>query len=365
MSMHQNYQETTRLTAFKTPPSLVTEPIATSSYTIPRPKLIDELIKRVECFRIIRVNAPPASGKTTLMNLMINSFARKVRDNVGSAGGWAGYLERETGANGHCWLVYPAFLFIDDAQQSYWDGELWAAFFKSIEPAVIPYVVLFTSYCLPNSGSPHLFEEKYVKVPMNFASEQQISLKANKITFGHLWRPVGLLLQKDEARRLVTQYASEVVSSPVALITRDLKSSLFQCSNGHIGVLISLVEDIQSLMRQKIIINRQMACESLFSDPLAFFKAMKGKCFTKGLPESKDLGESAIYHIFTTASDEHVFFVDSFCETDRGDSRRQAVEKTWRNGWLQAEYPETNFGDLSLVFATEIHRWGVKMEGRI
>ena len=37
-------------------------------------ELVDELIARVKFFHIIQVNGTPASGKTTLKNLMVNKL---------------------------------------------------------------------------------------------------------------------------------------------------------------------------------------------------------------------------------------------------------------------------------------------------
>ena len=39
-------------------------------------------------------------------------------------GGWDAYLEQETGVHGDQWLTYSAYLVIDEAKESYWDGAL-------------------------------------------------------------------------------------------------------------------------------------------------------------------------------------------------------------------------------------------------
>lgn len=187
------------------------------------------------------------------MSLIINSLLEKHAEempihtitgwnkaDVRHAGGWQRHLSLVTGVHGWSWLSYRAFLLIDEAQETYWDDELWAAFFKSVEPGSNPYIILFTSYCVPNTGSPYLYERKYVTVPMSFAAEQQISLLPSNHEMWP-WNSVSLLLSRDEAKCLVAKAILGVESSSVGL-TDSFQEGIFRCSNGHIGVLKSLVE---------------------------------------------------------------------------------------------------------------------------
>jgi len=43
---------------------------------------------------------------------------------VTKANGWNEYLRQLTGVRGDDWLTYPAYLLLDEAQQSYWDDAL-------------------------------------------------------------------------------------------------------------------------------------------------------------------------------------------------------------------------------------------------
>lgn len=138
-------------------------------YINTRAKLVDELIARIQHYHIIRVSNTLASGKTTVMDLVVNKLLEKYgqtmpihvllgwdKENVRGATGWSAYLKRETDVHDDKWLTYPAYLLLDEAQQSYWDGDLWADLFKRVEPGASPFIILFTSY-----GSPHRgFAEK-------------------------------------------------------------------------------------------------------------------------------------------------------------------------------------------------------------
>ncbi|KAB8210275.1 hypothetical protein BDV34DRAFT_209676 [Aspergillus parasiticus] len=206
------------------------EPYDLDHFINPRADLVNELIERVHHYHIIRVIGPPASGKTTAMKLMVNKLLEKHgpttpihvltgwdKQEVCSAASWARYLEQKTGCHGRNWLSNPAYLLLDESQQTYWDSELWTVLFKSVEPGWSVFIVLFMSY-----GSP--------AAPMNFANKQEILLRPEEI---------GLLLDENEAMDVVTRYASAVLQPSLSL-TPDLKKGFFLTSNGHVGLLTSL-----------------------------------------------------------------------------------------------------------------------------
>ncbi|PYH88957.1 hypothetical protein BO71DRAFT_488349 [Aspergillus ellipticus CBS 707.79] len=56
------------------PGAQITEPPAVTSRTAKRPHVVHELIARLDRYCLIRVNGTPASGKTTVMNLLANEL---------------------------------------------------------------------------------------------------------------------------------------------------------------------------------------------------------------------------------------------------------------------------------------------------
>jgi len=195
-------------------------------------------------------------GQTT----PIHTLSGWNKDEVKEATGWNAYLKQETGVDGEKWPTNPAYLLLDEAQQSYWNDQLWADLFKAIQPAVgNPFVILFSSYGSPNRGFAG-FEEVHIKTPMVFADGQQISLRPDE-SIGHyppsrMWssesteyhtcRPVGLLLDEDEAIDVVTRYAPAAIH-PSPSLSADLKKGIFLFSEGHAGLLTSLVSAIQNV----------------------------------------------------------------------------------------------------------------------
>ena len=181
-------------------------------------------------------------GRTT----PIYAFTGWNKEKVLGAGGWNWYLKSQTGVRGLDWITNRAYLLLDEAQSSYWDSEVWTDLFKGIETASGPHIVLFTSYGSPNRGFVGYDEKEYTKTPMTFGHAQQISLRQDEFledsgsVSNSLWKPVGLLLNEDEAVDVVTRYASSATLAS-HLLTQDLKMNFFACSNGHVGLLTSLV----------------------------------------------------------------------------------------------------------------------------
>ncbi|KAL4961801.1 uncharacterized protein BDV14DRAFT_192003 [Aspergillus stella-maris] len=322
------------------------------SYIIPRGDLVDELIARVNHYHIVRVNGTPASGKSVLMNLVANTLLERCGqatpihsltgwDTKISMTGWAAHLEQETGVHGRSWITYPAYLLLDEAQQSCWDRELWADFFKRIEPGTSPFIILFMSYGSPHRGFAGFDEEEHVQTPMVFATEQQISLQPEERIEAHSlgllpWRPVGLLLDEDEAMEVVGRYASAVIR-PSIVLTPDLKRGFFACSNGHVGLLTSLTRVLQDVPELYDLVQNGVAVSWATA---------------RSLPSSKILQEH-----YTATVLKAAIACDGIYEAEfetKSEGLKQALKKIWRNGWLHAEKSNN---DIRYLFASQIHRW--------
>lgn len=230
---------------------------------------MDEVIERVQISRLIQVRGTPASGKTTLMELVANKLFQRHnrtipiynlsgwnRVEVEKAGNWGRYLGQQTGVSGSNWLGYSAYLLIDEAQRSYWDDALWADFFKKIqEYKGNPLVILFTSFGSPGIGYEGHYLEEDKPTPLKFSPEQQISIRPDEsldysqsflrtsndgvVEFCY-FRPVGLLLEEDEAIDIVTRYEKDGIYPSLSL-SADLKKGLFLISDGHVGLLMALL----------------------------------------------------------------------------------------------------------------------------
>ena len=195
--------------------------------------------------QIIQVRGTPASGKTVLSRLVANELFRRneqvfyidgwKRDDVERAGGWSEYLESRTGVNGTDWNQHRAWLLLDEAQQSYWDEDLFSGFFKSIEShdKHSAYVILFASY----GSAGHALEESqgkgHFRTPMHFPPEQVIGFEINP--HGH-----SLLLSQDEANDVVRRF----MEINDVEFQDDLVAEMLSMSGGHSGCLVCLMRAV-------------------------------------------------------------------------------------------------------------------------
>jgi hypothetical protein len=220
-----------------------------------RAELVKEIFERLDNFAVVRINGTPASGKTTLMNLMIKHLLKGKEGHnpiyvligwehqrVKDAGGWAKYLEEQTGVNGFKWMSHSGYLFLDEAQESYQDGELWAGLFKAISPISKCRILLFTSYGSPDRVFEGFDNPRFKKTPMIFDPAQQISLKPD-YTVVPDFNPVGLLLDERESMKLVGDCMKSRLSSIFTrAITEDFKHGVWQVTQGHAGLITSFCD---------------------------------------------------------------------------------------------------------------------------
>ncbi|KAB8260979.1 hypothetical protein BDV32DRAFT_137656 [Aspergillus pseudonomiae] len=298
-------------------------------------ELVDELIARVKFFHIIQVNGTPASGKTTLKNLMMKS--------VRSANGWAAYLHKQTGISRYQWLIHREYLFLDETQQSYWDDQLRAELFKAVELVSQIYIVLFMSYGSPTLGFNCFEQEKYIKMPMVFGPEQQIALKPNE-NIQSSWRAVGLL-SENEGNQVLDRYTQSLIPNCGAILTQDLKQGFFR------SILIR-VPELYDLVRRRQPITWSMASKILFSNPKGFFDTMRALPFTRGLPPANILQRQGVASVLKDAIACDGVYQSSFENKSR--ESQEALERIWVNGWLHAE---TSGNGIRFVFASQLHRW--------
>jgi hypothetical protein len=129
-------------------------------------------------------------------------------------------------------LSEDTFVFIDDAQSSYYDGYLWSLF-KILEGGA--YFILFSSY---GSPGPMPVEVKAGTPPI-FCPEQRISLSWESTGTE---TPIGILLAHNEAHDLITRYCTVHQNRPQ--FSGELRDFLITISGGHAGALSGLVDII-------------------------------------------------------------------------------------------------------------------------
>ncbi|RAH87262.1 hypothetical protein BO86DRAFT_423776 [Aspergillus japonicus CBS 114.51] len=336
-----------------------------------RHDLINELILRLERYHLIRINGTPASGKTTTMKLMANELLKRYPDTplyilsgwperqVRAAGGWVRYFQQQLNIciSGDELEAYPSFILLDEAQESYWDTDLWVQLFKSIEKTVSVNFVLFTCY---GSGKVHGGGGRNLptQTPMNFQLYQQISLRPEEGIYHHSGRKeVGLLLNEDEAYKVLDQYVPSNMSNGADILTKELKRGLYLASGGHAGLLVSLVDALEQLPELYTLIQKCQpldwvtASQSLFSNDQRLFQILQYLPFARGLPRQESVQQHAFASVFKNAVSHNGTLQSSYINDP---DQQRALDDIWKQGWLHAE---TVPRDTLYVFPSQIHRW--------
>ncbi len=211
----------------------------------PRPVVVQRILERALEYSVVMVRGTPASGKSILMNLIYeHATANLPHLSLHMFRGWPmnlsftesqNYLEEVLGfAREELFEARNTIVFIDDAQSTYYDEELWS-FLKMLDSDGASFI-LFCSY---GSPGPEPVEMKS-GTPPSLGPLQRISLQ---------WKenpskdpPVGLLLLKDEADDLISRFCTRNANKPA--FSSELSDHLYKISGGHAGALAGLVETV-------------------------------------------------------------------------------------------------------------------------
>ena len=123
-------------------------------------------------------------------------------------------------------VIAKTYILIDNAQDTYWDIELWETFFKDQQQYSDGYrIVLFCSY---GSPSARIVSYEYGSPPVVWP---RISLLPSWI----FPEPVGLLLNREEFDDVVSR-------SQRVKVDPGLQDFFFDSTAGHVGAVISMLE---------------------------------------------------------------------------------------------------------------------------
>jgi len=180
----------------------------------------------------VQVRGTPRSGKTMLA-LLLGRYIKRLQPKVSVI--WVdGWRDRET----RSWSSYlrskgwksgdeTVFIF-DEAQETYWDTNLWNMFFKSIHDYCYTAIV-FASY-----GSPTSTGVKNTSMVIT----QRVTLSPTDDEDG--LPPIGILLTRLEFQDLIAErYPSEQHSFHATFL-----DGIFSLTAGHAGAVSDLLDVI-------------------------------------------------------------------------------------------------------------------------
>ncbi|TFK62718.1 hypothetical protein BDN72DRAFT_903011 [Pluteus cervinus] len=205
----------------------------TKSY--PRAELVKALYNKLNKERLIQIRGPPASGKSALARLLA-SYIEKVEPGV-SISYISHWHENIVKSCGSCWdwlLLHnwtnpdvASVLFIDNAQLSYWDTDLWKTYMPTITQISFPRIIVIASF-----GSPISDPQVNPTPPMTIDDASRVSLR-------HGLGSAGLLLTPKEFDEFIQH------SRPGHVFDKSFLQLVYRVTGGFIGMIIVLLDIVQ------------------------------------------------------------------------------------------------------------------------
>ncbi|TDL13463.1 hypothetical protein BD410DRAFT_797614 [Rickenella mellea] len=328
------------------PPS----PIHLARY-IPRTDTVSGLYKKLKRYKYIQVRGTPASGKTTLAEILhgyimeVEPFPKPLvvylrawppNDQV-AYGNWEPWLFAT-----HSYAFQPgSVLIVDEAQTSYHERSFWMKL-KTIDESSPCSVITFAGYGSAGQDLDH------DTTPLRIRPLQHISLFATDNGDG---LSVGLLLSRPDFDAFVNKFYRDHPFDSSFL------DAVYGMTNGHVGAchdVLALVETHNSYrsMRNSGQLYRY---ESFVAgmDPFEFLTTLKsGSKFARGLPTPPDVQNTACGEVFQIVLRDGCIIAGKLYDLDQENPLYKCVKK----GWLFNEPISGHEGMFIYTFTTPLHR---------
>jgi hypothetical protein len=314
---------------------------------------------------LIQVRGTPGSGKTTLMELTHDHILSNDPEAIVEV--IKAWPPKEPGTTIQDRMrqrikTYPSdnhrnsYLLFDNAQDTYWDGDLWDVFFKDVvQHRSGPRAILFCSY---GSPSPRPVEHDN-GIPLVIPSNACVSLTPYHDDTSDLgFPPIGLLFSREEFDEAVDRFRGP--DGDCILMDGELRQMLFEWTQGHAGavgdllrVLSRVVSPIVSLLvnaprplerqeRQKLRHGGTLTCDDLLKMQQAGKPLSDLPNFSRGLPSVDDLCKPAVATTFRKLLTQRYIIASGISDEDF----------CHRRGWMHSEWRQ---GKTCYVFASPLH----------
>ncbi|KAN0124749.1 hypothetical protein V8E52_001301 [Russula decolorans] len=273
-----------------------------------RSNTVSILYEKLKKYHFILVRGTPASGKTTLAQLLAKHIRQQEPAvHVIPVYGWPlGEVNWQAHLLKHGWRQDKKTIFIfDEAQLSFEDFILWGEFFKELHNFDTPFAIAFASY-----GSPTTRFTIRGR-PMFVGDLQRVALRA--VDHGDDLGAVGLLFSRMEFDDLVRKR----FSSSEYYFHQSFLDAVFRHTGGHVGAIDDFVRIVASddSYRELKGSGRLYTWESFLKQVNLrdFFTRLetRGNIFARGLPSRDDLQRRPIARILSK-----VLCEDSIVESD-------------------------------------------------
>ncbi|PGH00845.1 hypothetical protein AJ79_08097 [Helicocarpus griseus UAMH5409] len=326
-----------------------------------RQSTVSALWSRLRRYSVIHVRGTPASGKSTLAQLLarhvkknsdipvlIASWPLNFPDPIGVYSDYndlLNFIFKKRQLDN--WMGQPRLIIIDEAQSSYPYLSFWNDLIKSITYGCFPYVALFTSY-----GSPGSEPINYrTPTPIYSLPEQRVSLWPTTAN-----PELGLFFSREEFNDItarVLEHHSQ--HGQHFLLSEDLKEFVYRMTSGHASAVrclldgLALSEEFREFRKTSSPISLDIAMQCFSEDTfiLHCIEKFGYATFGRGPPKNEFLRNNASITQFLRE-----IVACRLCE-DKPEQNR-SLDICYQNGWLHGTLLDD--GKVAYVFTTALHR---------
>ncbi|KAG8986650.1 hypothetical protein FRB94_003146 [Tulasnella sp. JGI-2019a] len=308
-----------------------------------RKSTVKTLHAKLQKYPRIQVRGTPASGKTTLLDLLhayildrnplasvyvIRSWNRNSLLGISLEDRIAKILpefpQRDTTKE------YPYLLF-DDAHDTYWDSDLWNQIIKE-NKRHRHRIVLFCAYgsptSRPNEGT------RAILPPSARVSLKPLATDENP--------PIGLLLNREEFDDLVSRFEYPICPS------QGMQDLVYDWTSGHVGAAAGMLEMI-SLKASRLSESSPLTTEDFFKQwPIFIFaQDIQTWSFARGLPMRSDLTAPAQARV------SRDLIANGSLIREIGNVEEE-LNQCFRRGWVHSELTSDE-AHIQFAMASPLH----------
>ncbi|KAF8246934.1 hypothetical protein K440DRAFT_601858 [Wilcoxina mikolae CBS 423.85] len=344
------------------PPSTLVQPkIMADRFLCPRTETVRTLAEMLDQSNVVHVRGTPASGKTTLAQLLHSYYLERDIPAVfipcwpvpgsipASPSSYLNILVQECHIAGYTDINQSTLrdtdivLILDEGQMSYGDQGLWLGFVKTQNGRRSgPRICVFTSYGSP-SGGPSDFTQGS---PLSFLGvEQRVSITISPMENSPR---IGLFYSRDEFDDVVRRLSADP-RRPLRLHT-DAKDYVFELTSGHAGAVEGVIGMIERVYRSDL---KHSRIEEVTKDHIIDLLDDEEKSF--GYLSSTSVKRSFVDLRRVTVEAVAALKATMIKGSIPRDLTDAGIKTCYENGWLHSEPLDLDATNLICVYPTRLH----------
>ncbi|KAF2395821.1 hypothetical protein EJ06DRAFT_534505 [Trichodelitschia bisporula] len=311
----------------------------------PRTTLLETVVARLERTGVVQLRGTPASGKTSVMDLLYhylrlqgNQVHLLSRYPKGATKPWFDQL-KELMPDAHTdVLCTPAYILFDEGQTSYADAIFWNEAIKG-----------FVFACCYGS-SADLGNDESALTPLTLPENCIVGLRPSAFV------SVGMFFSQEE----FMSWGMKKTTAISASISNEALDMLFKFSEGHIGLATALIENFleshpSMVLDCKIIVRNGKEIQSASLEHFLFNRdglvdVIRCCAAYRGFPHDTFQDPDARKVLIKAA-------IEGFAQLQ--DVNSEALRKCYVKGYLHAVVKDGS--SMVYTYPTEVHRWFAAM----